>query len=56
MRASAVSAQAQRSAAALKFFRWAFTKGQKQALALDYVPLPPALVSQINTYVTANIK
>jgi phosphate transport system substrate-binding protein len=45
-----------RSAAALKFFRWAIGKGQKQAAALDYVPLPPALAQRINGYLAATIK
>jgi phosphate transport system substrate-binding protein len=44
------------SAAARKFFGWALTKGQPQALSLDYVPLPASLVKQIQGYVGANIK
>lgn len=44
------------SASARKFFNWSLTKGQKQALALDYVPLPASLVKRIQTYVAANIK
>jgi phosphate transport system substrate-binding protein len=31
----------------LKFFDWAFRNGQKMAEELDYVPLPPTLVAQI---------
>jgi len=31
----------------LKFFDWAFNNGQKMAEELDYVPLPAALVAQI---------
>ena len=31
----------------LKFFDWAFTKGDKLALDLDYVPLPDAVKTQI---------
>ncbi|WP_207761606.1 phosphate ABC transporter substrate-binding protein PstS [Caviibacterium pharyngocola] len=31
----------------LDFFEWALEKGQNAALALDYVPLPEALVKQI---------
>jgi phosphate transport system substrate-binding protein len=46
----------QRTGAALKFFQWALSKGQPQAQALDYVPLPPALVSQVNEYLTSTIK
>jgi phosphate transport system substrate-binding protein len=44
------------SAAARKFFNWSLTKGQKQALALDYVPLPATLVKRIQTYIGGNIK
>jgi phosphate transport system substrate-binding protein len=44
------------SAAAKKFFEWSMTRGQKQAVALDYVPLPAALVRRIQAYVAANIK
>jgi phosphate transport system substrate-binding protein len=42
--------EAARSRAALDFFRWAFTNGQKQASDLDYVSLPQPLVGQIETY------
>jgi phosphate transport system substrate-binding protein len=45
-----------RSDAALNFFRWALEKGQPQAQKLDYVPLPAELVSQIESYIGANIK
>jgi phosphate transport system substrate-binding protein len=31
----------------LKFFDWAFRNGQKMAAELDYVPLPDALVKQV---------
>ncbi|MGN6278426.1 MAG: phosphate ABC transporter substrate-binding protein PstS [Sphingomonas sp.] len=44
------------SQAARKFFRWSLEKGQKQALSLDYVPLPAPLVKQIETYMASNIK
>jgi phosphate transport system substrate-binding protein len=44
------------SAEAKKFFSWSMNKGQKQALALDYVPLPASLVQRIQTYMGANIK
>jgi phosphate transport system substrate-binding protein len=47
---------AAQSASAMKFFKWALEKGQKQAIALDYVPLPPTLVKSIETYWTRNIK
>jgi len=41
---------------ALKFFRYALSKGQGQAQKLDYVPLPAALVKQIDDYIGATIK
>jgi phosphate transport system substrate-binding protein len=45
-----------KSDAALSFFRYALDQGQPQAKALDYVPLPEALVKQIETYIGAAIK
>jgi phosphate transport system substrate-binding protein len=41
-------------ASARKFFEWALAKGQPQALSLDYVPLPTALVKRIQGYVGSN--
>jgi len=41
---------AERATVALDFFKWAMESGQKQAESLDYVPLPAALVQQIETY------
>jgi phosphate transport system substrate-binding protein len=38
---------------AKEFFRWAYKNGDAQAKKLDYVPLPPALVAQIEAYWTA---
>jgi phosphate transport system substrate-binding protein len=35
---------------AFDFFKWSLENGQKQAESLDYVPLPAALVAQIETY------
>jgi phosphate transport system substrate-binding protein len=46
----------QASAAALKFFDWAFRSGAKMADELDYVPLPAALISQIRATWKAQIK
>ena len=37
------------------FFQWVYANGDVQAKALDYVPLPPALVKQIETYWAANM-
>ena len=45
-----------KSDAALHFFRYALDDGQGQAKALDYVPLPAALVKQIEAYIGAAIK
>ncbi|WP_115572810.1 phosphate ABC transporter substrate-binding protein PstS [Xanthomonas campestris] len=41
---------AARSKATLDFFKWALENGQAQASELHYVPLPPELVKQIETY------
>ena len=38
------------------FFTWVFANGDEQAKKLDYVPLPPALVKQIQAYWAANFK
>jgi len=42
--------------AAVAFFRYALQKGQAQAQKLDYVPLPAALVQQVDEYIGANLK
>jgi phosphate transport system substrate-binding protein len=39
-----------RTKAALDFFRWVLENGQKSAFDLEYVPLPPDLVTQIEAY------
>ncbi|HSY04801.1 MAG TPA: phosphate ABC transporter substrate-binding protein PstS [Steroidobacteraceae bacterium] len=44
------------SAAALKFFDWAFRNGGKMAAELDYVPLPESLMQQIRATWKAQIK
>jgi phosphate transport system substrate-binding protein len=46
---------AARSKTSLAFFTWALEHGQPEAQSLDYVPLPPSLVSQIETYWKAQI-
>ncbi len=46
----------QRSANARAFFEWALHNGQQQAAALDYVPLPPELVAQIEQYWATEFK
>ncbi len=45
-----------RSKAALDFFRYVLNSGQEQAKKLDYVPLPPELVKQIEAYIGPRIK
>jgi phosphate transport system substrate-binding protein len=40
-------APATKNGAVLKFMTWAMTKGQDEAKALDYVPLPDGVVKQI---------
>ncbi|GAB3091177.1 phosphate ABC transporter substrate-binding protein PstS [Lysobacter terrae] len=45
-----------RSADTRAFFKWAFENGQAQAQSLDYVPLPPQLVAQIETYWSVEFK
>ncbi|MGY3264560.1 phosphate ABC transporter substrate-binding protein PstS [Lysobacter sp. HA35] len=47
---------AARSKATLDFFRWAMHDGGKTAQSLNYVPLPSELVSQVETYWTAQFK
>ena len=42
--------------AALEFFRWAYASGTEQAKSLDYVPLPVALVQQVEAYWAAQLK
>lgn len=44
------------SDAAKNFFNWSLTKGQPQAKSLDYVPLPPPLVTRIQAYVSSNVR
>jgi phosphate transport system substrate-binding protein len=44
------------TAAALKFFDWAYSQGGKMAEDLDYVPLPKKVVDQIRAMWAAQIK
>jgi phosphate transport system substrate-binding protein len=44
------------SAAALKFFKWAFAKGDKMAEDLDYIPMPEPVVKLIEKTWSADIK
>ncbi|KQT12921.1 MULTISPECIES: phosphate ABC transporter substrate-binding protein PstS [Bradyrhizobium] len=41
---------------ALKFFKWAFEKGDKMAEELDYIPMPDTVVKQIEKTWAAEIK
>ena len=41
--------------AAREFFEWVYASGDAQAKALDYVPLPDALVGQIEAYWSASM-
>ena len=41
---------------ALKFFAWAYAKGDKMAEELDYVPMPQKVVDQIQTMWSKEIK
>jgi phosphate transport system substrate-binding protein len=40
----------------LKFFDWAFKNGNQTAQALDYIPLPDAVISEIRTQWKAKVK
>jgi phosphate transport system substrate-binding protein len=42
--------------AALEFFRWVYASGDAQATKLHYVPLPDALVAQVEAYWTAQAR
>jgi phosphate transport system substrate-binding protein len=44
------------SAEAVKFFKFAFTKGNKMAEELDYIPMPDSVVKQIEKTWSADIK
>jgi len=40
---------------AIEFFKWALEDGASDAKALNYIPLPPALIKQIEAYWAKNI-
>jgi phosphate transport system substrate-binding protein len=44
------------TAEALKFFAWAFDKGDKMAEELDYVPTPKNVVNEIKRVWASEIK
>ena len=39
-----------RTRVGVDFFRWGLNDGRRQAVELGYVPLPPAVVSQVDAY------
>ena len=41
---------------ALKFFAWSYSKGQDQAKALDYIPMPEKVVTDIESMWASEIK
>ena len=41
---------------ALKFFAWAYAKGSKMAEELDFVPMPAAVVSAVESVWAKEIK
>jgi phosphate transport system substrate-binding protein len=45
-----------RARAALNFFEWSLDKGALDAAGLGYVPLPPALVTQVKDYWAKSLK
>lgn len=47
---------AAQAANVLKFFEWAYTKGDNMALDLDYIPMPDSVVKLIQNSWKANIK
>jgi phosphate transport system substrate-binding protein len=44
------------SAAALKFFDWAYTNGDDMAKQLDYIPMPDSVVAKVKSAVWSQIK
>jgi phosphate transport system substrate-binding protein len=47
---------AARARQARDFFKWVYANGDAAATSLGYVPLPPALVQQVEAYWAANFK
>ena len=50
------SERPQQTTEVLKFFSWAFANGDQMALELDYVPLPDAVVKQVQSAWASTIK
>ena len=51
-----VQANADKAKEVLKFFDWAYANGDKMALELDYVPMPNAVVKQVQDAWKAQIR
>jgi len=49
-------ADANKGKEVIKFFDWAFANGDKAAVELDYVPMPEAVVKQVQSSWKANLK
>ena len=49
-------ADANKGKEVIKFFDWAFANGDKSAVELDYVPMPEAVVKQVQSSWKANLK
>jgi len=47
---------AKRAKDTIDFFKWSLENGQQQAASLDYVPLPPELVQQVEAYWASEFK
>ena len=47
---------AEASAAALRFFDWAYANGDQMAKDLDYIPMPDSVVSKVKSAVWSQIK
>jgi phosphate transport system substrate-binding protein len=48
--------KAENAKAVLKFFDWAYTKGDKMAAELDYIPMPDKVVKLIQNAWKTQIK
>ena len=53
---SQAAAGSGRSRGALRFFAWAFTKGDKMAEQIGYVPLPKNVIAEIENIWATKIK
>jgi len=51
-----VQAKSENAKEVLKFFEWSFKNGDKMAAELDYVPMPDAVVSLIQSNWKSQLK